>query len=252
MEVLELSGWPARAGFFTRLGGVSEGVFASLNCGVASGDAVERVMENRARAAGWFGAPAARLCVASQIHSADAVVADGPWNPLDAPKVDGMATRTPGIVLGILTADCAPLLLCDADAGVIGAAHAGWKGALGGVAEATVAAMEGLGAKRSAIRAAIGPCIAQPSYEVGEEMERTFLARDPAFARFFAPGRGPGKRQFDLKGFAAHRLREAGVSDITVMQEDTLADETRFFSYRRATLAGEPRYGRLLSAIALA
>lgn len=242
----------AKAAFFTRLGGVSEGIYTSLNCGLASGDEVERVMENRTRAAAYMGQAVARLCVTSQVHSAEAVIVEEPWNPHASPQVDGMATNRPGIVLGVLAADCAPILFADEEAGVIGAAHAGWKGALGGVIEATVSAMERLGARRDQIQAAVGPCIAQPSYEVGEDMRRQFLHSAPDFARFFAPGQSADKYQFDLKGLVAHRLSEAGIARMTVMPEDTRSDEARFFSYRRATLAGESRYGRLLSAITLA
>lgn len=235
-------------GFLGRTGGVSTGVYASLNTGLGSGDAREAVLENRARALAAV-APAARLVSLHQVHSARAVEA-GDWGDEARPEADALATATPGLALGILTADCAPVLLADAQAGVIGAAHAGWKGALGGVLEACVAAMERLGARRPRIAAAIGPTIGQASYEVGEAFRETFLAADPQSARFFVPG-PRGRPHFDLPGYAAARLAAAGVGHCAALGEDTCAGMAHWFSYRRTTLAGEPDYGRQMSLIAL-
>ena len=237
--------------FFTREGGVSEDAFAALNCGFGSGDLPEKVARNRAIATARLGLAADRLATAYQCHSAAVVVVERPWRHEDAPRVDGLVTRVPGIALGILTADCAPVLFADPRAGVIGAAHAGWRGALGGVIEATVARMEALGAGRGDIRAGIGPCIGPLSYEVGPEFPAPFLAEDPASGVFFAPASRAGHFLFDLAGYAAHRLARAGLGTIARAAHDTLADEERFFSYRRACLRGERRYGRGLSAIAI-
>jgi polyphenol oxidase len=237
-------------GFFTREGGVSGGIYASLNCGFGSGDDRGAVAENRARVAARLGL--ADLRTVHQVHGRTVAAIDGAaaWMPTAAPRADAMVTATPGVALGILTADCAPVLLADPAAGVIGAAHAGWRGALDGVLEAAVDAMVALGAQRGAIRAAVGPCIAQPSYEVGRDFPAPFLARDRADTRFFAPGRD-GRHQFDLAGYAASRLRAARVGAVEVMQVDTYAEAELCFSYRRATHRGEPDYGRQLSAIAL-
>ena len=210
-----------RHGFFSRQGGVSQGLFASLNCGLGSGDAAEAVRENRARALRQLDLPAAPL-----------------------------VTDRRGIALGVVTADCAPILFADAQAAVVGAAHAGWKGALAGVVGSTVTAMEALGAKRGRIAAAVGPCIGWDSYEVGPEFPLPFLAQSAGNARFFKPGRGD-RQLFDLKAYVAWRLAEAGVGTLAVEPADTWAEEARFFSYRRATQRREPDYGRLLSAIAL-
>lgn len=236
-------------GFLGRRGGASSGLFASLNVGLGSGDDRAALAENRARAVGAV-APGAALVTLHQVHSAQAVAVTGAFPDDARPHADGMASATPGLALGILTADCAPLLLADAEAGVIGAAHAGWKGALTGVIEATVAAMEALGAARGRIAAAIGPCIAQRSYEVDGGFRDRFLDDDPEHDRFFVPGR-PGRFQFDLEGFAAARLAAAGVQRVAALGIDTYADGERWFSYRRTTHAGEPDYGRQLSLIAL-
>jgi YfiH family protein len=242
----------ARHAFFTREGGVSEGIFDSLNCGFGSGDAKDAVAENRERAMAGLDIEPDRLVTLYQVHSAEAVVVERPWKPGEGPKADAMATNRPDVVLGILTADCAPVLLADPDAGVIGAAHAGWKGALTGVLESVVAAMTSLGGDPARIAAGIGPCIAQASYEVGPEFEARFLAADPASAAFFERNAESGRPHFDLKGYAARRLERAGVGSVQVMAEDTCAEEARFFSYRRSCHRKEGDYGRGLSAIRLA
>ena len=242
----DLSG--IRHGFFTREGGVSEGHYASLNCGFGSGDQPERVAENRARIATRLAVRAEHLVTVYQIHSPGVVVAGRPWKPGDAPQADAMVTDQPGLALGILTADCVPVLFADAGAGVIGAAHAGWKGARDGVVAATVAAMAGLGAEPSRMVAAIGPCIAQHSYEVGPEFPGHFGAEE---AGFFKPSARPGHFLFDIGGLVAKRLADQGIGTVRRCPNDTAAEEARFFSYRRATLRGEPVYGRGLSAIVL-
>jgi len=236
-------------GFLGRRGGVSQGVCAGLNVGLGSGDERAAIAENRRRAVAAV-APGAALVTVHQVHSAIAVHAAAPW-PYDArPHADAMVTDRPGLALGILTADCAPALLADAEAGVIGAAHAGWKGALGGVIEATIVAMEKIGAARERIAAAIGPAIARRSYEVDEAFARRFAEADPDNERFFAPGRA-GRHQFDLEAYVAARLAAAGVTRVEAMGLDTYADPDRFFSYRRATHSGEADYGRQISLIAL-
>jgi YfiH family protein len=239
-----------RHAFFTREGGVSAGIFASLNCGFGSGDDPAKVAENRAIAAARLGLPPAALVTCHQIHSAEIVVVDQVWTAGTAPRADGMATRQVGIALGVLAADCAPVLFADPEAGVIGAAHGGWRGALSGVVEATVRAMVGLGARRDRIRAGIGPCIAQSSYEVGPEFEARFAADDPGSGAFFAPGPRPGHFRFDLPGYIAHRLQALGLASVEDAGLDTVSDDQRFFSYRRACHRGEPDYGRALAAIA--
>jgi YfiH family protein len=235
-------------GFFGREGGMSKGVYASLNCGPGSGDVREHVLENRRRAVDALS-PAARLVTCYQIHSGAAVTVTEPWEIADNPRADAMATNRPGIALGILTADCAPILFADAKARVIGAAHAGWGGAFAGVAESAIAAMEQLGAARPRIRAAIGPCIHQPAYEVGPEFLDRFAKADPGNRRFFAQGARPGHWQFDLPAYAAKRLRACGLESVETLSHCTYANETRFFSFRRATHRKEPDYGRQLSAI---
>ncbi|MGE0657869.1 MAG: peptidoglycan editing factor PgeF [Reyranellaceae bacterium] len=240
-----------RHGFFTRQGGASTGIFASLNCGLGSGDDRAAVQENRRRAAKSFGLDADRLVTVYQIHSPDVVHAVAPWRAVDSPRADAIVSDRPGIMLGVLAADCAPVLLADPVAKVVGAAHAGWRGAHAGVVDNAVAAMEKLGARRADIVAAIGPCIAQDSYEVSDEFLAPFLEQDAGNARFFAPGRGQGKRQFDLPAYLAHRVGRLGLAHVATVGRDTQAEEDTFFSYRRATLRGEPDYGRQLSAIAL-
>jgi len=235
-----------RHGFFTREGGVSTGIYATLNGGQGSQDTAEHVDENRARIAGALGV--GRLISVHQVHSDRAETVTGPW-PGPKPQADAMVTDRPGIGLAVLTADCAPVLFADREAGVVGAAHAGWKGALGGVLESTVAAMEGLGANRARIAAAVGPVISQRAYEVGPEFVERFVDEDPEHARFFAAGAGD-RAMFDLPGFCLGRLREAGIA-AEWTGHCTYSHEARFFSYRRACHRGEADYGRLVAAIAL-
>jgi YfiH family protein len=240
-----------RHGFFTRQGGVSAGLYASLNCGYGSSDQPANVTENRRRALATIGLPAEALATTYQIHSADVVDVTKPW-PLDArPRVDAMVTTQPGIALGIGTADCAPVLLADPAAGVIGAAHAGWRGAVTGVVEAVVRRMVEHGAQPARIRAAVGPCIAQESYEVGPEFPAPFLQQDPENRRFFLPSKRAGHFMFDLPGYVVSRLQRLGIGAATAVARDTCAEADMFFSYRRTTLAGEKDYGRGLSVIAL-
>lgn len=237
--------------FFTREGGTSTGVYASLNGGVGSRDDPEAVAENRRRMAEVLGVPPDRLCVPYQVHSAEAVVIDRPFGAADRPRLDGLATRTPGLALGVTGADCGIVLLADPTARVVGAVHAGWKGALTGVLEATVAAMASAGAAPAGITAVLGPTIGRASYEVGPEFVDLFAAVDAGHARFFRPSGREGHALFDLPAFIGARLRAAGVGRFDSLGLDTYADEPRFFSYRRATHRGEPDYGRLVAAIAL-
>lgn len=235
-------------GFLGRRGGVSTGVVAGLNVGTGSTDDPQAIAENRRRATEAV-LPGAQLVTVYQIHSPAVVAVTAPF-PHDArPHADAMVTDRPGLALGILTADCAPVLLADSHAGVVGAAHAGWKGAIGGVTDATIAAMERLGADRDRIVAAIGPCIARASYEVDTAFLRRFTEADPANERFFADGRRPAHHQFDLEAYVAHRLAAAGIRKVEALGLDTYADEERFFSFRRATHRGEPDYGRQVSVI---
>lgn len=240
-----------RHGFFTRDGGVSDGFYASLNAGLGSRDAPERVAENRARMAAALGVTPDRLVTAYQVHSPNVVVAVEPWSRAQAPHADAVVTRVPGLAVGVTTADCGPLLLADREAGVVGAAHAGWKGALAGVAEAAVDAMEQLGSSRRRIVAALGPMIRQPSYEVGPDLVARFAADDPGNGRFFAPGARDGHAMFDLAGYIAARLRRAGIERVEDLGHCTYADPARFFSYRRSTHLADADYGRHISAIAL-
>ena len=239
-----------RHGFFTRRGGVSGGIYASLNCGPGSADEQVAVQENRRRVAATLGAEHGLVSL-YQVHGRDVVVVGDDYDVAGPrPKADGMVTTRRGVALGILTADCAPVLFTDPDAGVIGACHAGWRGALAGITDATIEAMERLGAVRKRIRAVIGPLIRQPSYEVSESFRSGFLDAAAGNAAFFAPGRREGHWQFDLPGYLMQRLQQARVAaeDLGL---DTCADAARFFSYRRTTLAGEPDYGRQISAIVL-
>ena len=240
-----------RHAFFTREGGVSEGDFASLNCGYSSGDAITRVEANRARALHRLGMAPASLCTVRQVHSAAVVIAAAPQPKRPSLGADALVTDRPGITLGVLCADCAPVLLVDPAAGVIGAAHAGWRGSLAGVIEATIEAMVGLGAARDRTRAAIGPCIAQASYEVGPELLTRFTADDPTSADLFLPVRASDRLLFDLKAYVLRRLARAGIEQRTALPDDTHADEARFFSARRTRQRGGERFGLLLSAIAL-
>jgi purine-nucleoside/S-methyl-5'-thioadenosine phosphorylase / adenosine deaminase len=241
---------PVRHGFFTRRGGASSGVYAGLNCGEGSADQRDVVRLNRARVAEAMQVAPERLLSLHQIHSDTVVPADPALWAAGRPRGDAMVTDRPGVALGILTADCAPVLFADAGAGVVGAAHAGWKGALGGVLEAVLEAMQGLGAERGNIMVAVGPTISQPAYEVGPEFLDIFLNSEDGNARFFAGGEGD-RAQFDLPGFCLHRLRAAGVGEAEWIGQCTYGDEGRFFSYRRGTHAGAADYGRLISAIAL-
>ncbi|MCX8502215.1 MAG: peptidoglycan editing factor PgeF [Alphaproteobacteria bacterium] len=238
-------------GFFQRRGGVSTGLFDSLNCGYGSGDDLVRVAENRRLVAEQLGVAAPSLLTVKQVHSARVVTVTDPWRiPSPAtPEVDAMVTNRAGIALGVLTADCAPLLFCDPRAGVIGAAHAGWKGAFSGIAEATIDAMVALGAEVPRIRVAIGPCIAQASYEVGSEFRDRFLAVDAGWARHFIDSSRPEHFRFDLAGYIQGRLAQLDLAAVDSVGHDTCAQEADYFSYRRSCLNGEPNYGRLISAI---
>jgi polyphenol oxidase len=240
-----------RHAFFTREGGVSSGIFASANCGLGSGDEVDCVLTNRARAMEQIDRDGKSLVTLYQVHSARAVVVDDPWPREHAPQADAMVTTRPGVALGILTADCAPVLFADRQARVIGAAHAGWRGALTGVLDGAIAEMVRLGARVDRIVAAIGPCIAQPSYEVGPEFPAPFLAADPGSAAFFLAAPKSGHFLFDLGGYVGATLTKLGIRQVAHARHDTCREEERFFSYRRACLRGERDYGRLLSAIAL-
>ena len=244
--LLDLPG--VRHAFFTRQGGVSKGIYAGLNVGAGSRDDPAAVAENRRLAATHLGG---ELVTAYQVHSAIAVAAAGAW-PDSPPQADAVVSATPGVICAALAADCAPILLADPQARVVAAAHAGWQGALSGVAEAAIVRMEALGARRERIVAAVGPCIGPASYEVGLEYVQRFTGVDPAFARFFAAGATPEKRQFDLPAFVLARLQAAGIGRCEWIGRDTCAEPDLFFSNRRAFRLGEPDYGRLLSAIMLA
>jgi purine-nucleoside/S-methyl-5'-thioadenosine phosphorylase / adenosine deaminase len=238
-------------GFFTRIGGVSQGVYASLNGGVGSSDAPQAVAENRNRVAAAVGVAADSLAVPFQIHSPKAVAISESWPPDARPRCDALVTATPGLALGVTGADCGMILFADQRARVIGAAHAGWKGALTGVVEATVMAMERLGARPSDIVAALGPCIGQGSYEVGPEFVATFAERDEDHERYFTPSRREGRSMFNLNAYIGERAARAEVGRFEDLGLDTYSDERRFFSYRRATHRNEPDYGRLLSVIVM-
>jgi polyphenol oxidase len=240
-----------RHGFFTRQGGISGGLYASLNGGLGSHDSADNVTENRARMAAALGVGTDRLLTAYQIHSPHAVITEGPW-PADArPRADAIVTRTPHLAIGITTADCGPILLADPVARVIGAAHAGWRGALTGIIEAAIAAMERLGAERRRIRAALGPMIRQDNYEVGPDLIARFDAEDSAGRPFFTKGDREGHAQFDLAGYIRSRLGRAGVVEVEDLALCTYADPAQFFSFRRSTHWGEADYGRHVNAIAL-
>jgi YfiH family protein len=238
-------------GFFTRAGGVSNGLYHSLNCGFGSGDRFENVNTNRNRTLVKLGVPDNKLLTCNQVHSAKALAVAIPWSEEDVPKADGMATNVPGIVLGILTADCAPVLFADSTAGIIGAAHAGWQGALNGILEATADEMIGLGSSYRNISVAIGPCIGEDSYEIGPEFRENFINSSMKNNQFFKPSQRKGHHMFDLVSYVEHRLFKMGISEIYRTGYDTYRDKDLFFSYRRSVKLGEPGYGRELSAITL-
>jgi YfiH family protein len=239
-------------GFFDRTGGVSQGIYASLNGGIGSNDAPDNVAENRSRMAQALGVSPDRFLTPYQIHSADVVTVDAPWaSPEERPRADALVTNTPSLAIGVSTADCGPLLFADAQAGVIGAAHAGWRGAFTGVIEATVAAMEKLGADRSRITAALGPTISQANYQVGPDFIERFLAADADNAAFFVASEREGHAMFDLNGYIAFRIQQAGIADFEDVGLCTYADPALFYSYRRSTHQAEPDYGRHINAIAL-
>jgi len=241
-----------RHGFFTREGGVSSGIFASLNCSLSSGDDLAAVTENRRRAMAELGVGPEALASVHQVHSPDVVMVEQPWPQGERPKADAMVTKRKGLALGILTADCGPVLFADERAGIVGAAHAGWRGAVSGVLEATVAKMLDEGASRARLIAVIGPCIGFNSYEVGPEFPAPFLAQDPGNERFFRAAQRPRHHLFDLPGYVRSRLTAAGVQHIDWVGGDTAREEERFFSWRRACLQGEKQFGHQLSAICLA
>jgi YfiH family protein len=247
--LLQASGSGIRHGYFTREGGVSDGIYRGLNVGLGSGDDREKVDENRRRIAGWFGLPVERLATVHQVHSPDVVMVDESYGS-ERPQADAMVTATPGIALGVLAADCGPILFADAENRVIGAAHAGWKGALTGVLENTITAMTTLGARRETIVACLGPSISQANYEVGPEFVDRFVAYDADYRQYFRPSTRPGHAMFDLKGLTVDRLRAAGIKAES-LELCTYPDTERFFSYRRTTHAGDPDYGRQISAIAI-
>ena len=240
-----------RHAFFTREGGVSDGIYQSLNGGIGSNDVPENVKENRARMAQALGVAPTHFVSCYQIHSPDVIVATAPWTRENAPRADAIVTRTPGLAIGVSTADCGPVLFADGEAKVVGAAHAGWKGALTGVVEATIAAMEKLGASRGNISAAIGPLIRQPNYEVGAEFVERFMVTDKNNARYFIPSKRADHAMFDLPGFIKSRLEAAEIKSVEDLGLCTYAEPDRFFSYRRTTHRGEPDYGRHVNAIAL-
>ncbi len=238
---------PVPHGFFTRRGGVSTGLYASLNTGLGSRDDRAAVLENRARVAARLGASG--LATPYQVHSPDAVVVRSAWAPGEGPHVDGVVTDVPGLAIGVSSADCGPILFADAEAGVVGAAHAGWRGAFGGVLESTLDVMESIGARRARIVAVLGPTISAAAYEVGPEFIARFLEADPENARFFVPSDRPEHHRFDLPAYIGMRLRRAGAGTVADLGLCTYADPERFFSYRRMTHLGEADYGRLVAAI---
>jgi YfiH family protein len=251
IEAPELASYPnIKHAFFTRVGGVSQGIYASLNGGLGSSDDPAHVAENRRMMAEDLDVASGALISVHQVHSADAVIVEGPW-PDDRPKADGMATVVTGLALAVTTADCGPILFADPHVNVVGAAHAGWRGALGGVLESTIVAMERLGARRDKIVAVLGPTISQGAYEVSADFVARFTGVDPANERFFIASERAGHAMFDLPGFIGMRLESAGIGEFANLGLCTYADEEQFFSYRRTTHRGEPDYGRLISAITL-
>ena len=248
-EALNLPG--ISHGFFTRGGGHSTGIFSSLNCGLGSGDDPDLVRMNRETVSRVIGVAPTNLVTAHQVHSADAIEVTVPWGITDRPKVDGLVSKTRGVGLGVLTADCGPVLFADAEAGVVGACHAGWKGALTGITEATLQAMERLGAVRTRTVAVLGPTISKIAYEVGPEFPAPFMEQDAGHARYFTPSVKTGHHMFDLPRYLVDRLRREGVGSVSDLGLCTYSDESRFYSYRRATHRGEQDYGRLISVISL-
>lgn len=240
---------PARHGFFTREGGVSTGPYASLNCSTRAGDDPANLAENRRRVGECLSVAPEKLLGVTQIHCPRVITVETPWAPGEGEQADAMVTRLPDVALGVITADCAPVLFTSKDGQIVGAAHAGWRGALAGVLEATLEAMQALGVKPTDVRAVVGPCIAQESYETGEDMYTAITSADPQAARFFTPGK-PGHYQFDLAGWCVFRLERAGIGQVAALGVDTLADEKRFFSHRRRTLAGGGPIGHQISVIA--
>lgn len=251
LEAALLSVPGVRHGFFGRPGGVSDGPFASLNVGLRSGDARERVLENRARAAAALGAALERLCVARQVHGTACVRVEEPWDPLAPPEADALVTTRRDVLLGVTSADCAPVLLAEPAAGVVGAAHAGWRGALAGVLESVVEGMVAAGAERARIAAVVGPCIGRRSYEVGPELRALFLERDPSSELFFLEVTDSERPRFDLEGYCCARLARAGVGRVQATGRDTFREPEQFFSFRRTTLQGGGPFGLQLSAIRL-
>jgi len=252
LQAPSLSALPGiRHAFFTRAGGVSEGIYESMNGGLGSEDQPAKVAENRARMAAALGVKPENFLSVYQIHSPNVVVADAPWPTADRPRADAIVTRTPGLAIGIGTADCGPVLFADAQARVVGAAHAGWRGAFTGVLEATITEMEKLGAKRERIAAAAGPMISQRNYEVGQDLIDRFLQADKDNARYFADASRPGHAMFDLPRYVVDRLKRAGVTQVEDLARCTYADPVQFYSYRRSTHRKEPDYGRHINAIAL-
>jgi hypothetical protein len=252
LQASTLSALPnVRHAFFTRGGGISEGIYDSLNGGLGSRDAPANVAENRARMAAALGVPRDCFLTAYQIHSPDVAIAEKPWTRDEMPRADAVVTKVPGLAVGITTADCGPVLFADSEAGVIGAAHAGWQGAFSGVLEATIEAMERIGARRSRILAALGPLIRQPNYEVGAEFVERFVAADPGNSTFFVSAARASHSMFDLPGYIAARLTRAGIGGFEDLGRCTYADAQAFFSYRRSTHRAEPDYGRHVNAIAL-
>ncbi len=251
-EFLRVDLLPVPHGFFTRRGGVSTGPFASLNCSLSGQDDRAAVLENRGRAADAIGVPRAHLLGCTQVHGIDVAHVESPWQPGAGPRADAMVTSRPGLALGIVTADCAPVLFADAEAGVAGAAHAGWRGAVAGIIEATLSAMRRLGARAERVVAAIGPCIGRDSYEVAGDLRDAVLARTFEDARFFTDGDRDARWWFDLPAYCAARAREAGVAEVAVTGIDTLTEEERFFSHRRRVLAGGGPIGHQISVIAIA
>jgi YfiH family protein len=236
-------------GFFTRKGGVSVGIYDSLNCGYGSGDSLKNVRENRERVAEMLGVDGGELCTASQIHSTKAVIVQETWQVSHAPVADALVTNQAGIAIGVLTADCLPILFVDAKNGVIAAAHAGWKGAFAGIIESTLKAMQQLGAENEHILATIGPAIAEQSYEVGAEFYQNFVAQNAENEGFFAPYLSANSYLFNLPAYGKHRLEKSGITQINIIAKDTFSNDNEFFSYRRSCKRGEPAYGRQISAI---